>query len=150
MGLPATHALLELLGEVSQLLNFARPNGGAPWPMDGLTCRQCTNTQRQRCCPVRDMGGGRWVQLRTSAPATTAAGVRKVPTLNPERPAARRSCGPGRASAPSRCLMESDVRELLVEELRDAYSAEKQALRCMQKSLKWRVPLPCGKAYSCT
>jgi ferritin-like metal-binding protein YciE len=32
--------------------------------------------------------------------------------------------------------MESDVRELLVEEIRDAYSAEKQALRCMQKVLK--------------
>ena len=32
--------------------------------------------------------------------------------------------------------MESEVRELLVEELKDAYSAEKQALRCMQKALK--------------
>jgi ferritin-like metal-binding protein YciE len=32
--------------------------------------------------------------------------------------------------------MESDVRELLEEELKDAYSAEKQALRCMQKALK--------------
>jgi ferritin-like metal-binding protein YciE len=32
--------------------------------------------------------------------------------------------------------MESEVRELLVEELKDAYSAEKQALRCMQKTLK--------------
>ena len=32
--------------------------------------------------------------------------------------------------------MESDVREFLNEELKDAYSAEKQALRCMQKSLK--------------
>ena len=32
--------------------------------------------------------------------------------------------------------MESEVRELLAEELRDAYSAEKQALRCMQKTLK--------------
>jgi ferritin-like metal-binding protein YciE len=32
--------------------------------------------------------------------------------------------------------MESDVRELLIEELKDAYSAEKQALRCMQKTLK--------------
>ena len=29
--------------------------------------------------------------------------------------------------------MESEVRELLVEELKDAYSAERQALRCMQK-----------------
>jgi ferritin-like metal-binding protein YciE len=29
--------------------------------------------------------------------------------------------------------MESDVRELLTEELKDAYSAERQALRCMQK-----------------
>jgi ferritin-like metal-binding protein YciE len=27
--------------------------------------------------------------------------------------------------------MESQVRELLVEELKDAHSAEKQALRCM-------------------
>ena len=27
--------------------------------------------------------------------------------------------------------MESEVRELLVEELKDAYSAEKQALRCI-------------------
>jgi ferritin-like metal-binding protein YciE len=32
--------------------------------------------------------------------------------------------------------MESEVRELLAEELKDAYSAEKQALRCMQKTLK--------------
>ena len=32
--------------------------------------------------------------------------------------------------------MESEVRELLVEELKDAYSAEKQALRCMQKALR--------------
>ena len=32
--------------------------------------------------------------------------------------------------------MESEVRELLVEELKDAYSAEEQALRCMQKTLK--------------
>jgi len=32
--------------------------------------------------------------------------------------------------------MESEVRELLVEELKDAYSAERQALRCMQKVLK--------------
>jgi ferritin-like metal-binding protein YciE len=32
--------------------------------------------------------------------------------------------------------MESQVRELLVEELKDAYSAEKQALRCMQKVLR--------------
>jgi ferritin-like metal-binding protein YciE len=32
--------------------------------------------------------------------------------------------------------MESQVRELLVEELKDAYSAEKQALRCVQKALR--------------
>ena len=32
--------------------------------------------------------------------------------------------------------MEADVRKLLIEELKDAYSAEKQALRCMQKVLK--------------
>ena len=32
--------------------------------------------------------------------------------------------------------MESEVRELLVEELTDAYSAEKQALRCMQKAIR--------------
>jgi ferritin-like metal-binding protein YciE len=32
--------------------------------------------------------------------------------------------------------MESEVRALLSEELKDAYSAEKQALRCMQKTLK--------------
>jgi ferritin-like metal-binding protein YciE len=32
--------------------------------------------------------------------------------------------------------MESEVRELLVEELKDAYSSERQALRCMQKVLK--------------
>jgi ferritin-like metal-binding protein YciE len=32
--------------------------------------------------------------------------------------------------------MEAEVRELLTEELRDTYSAEKQALRCMQKALK--------------
>jgi ferritin-like metal-binding protein YciE len=32
--------------------------------------------------------------------------------------------------------MQSEVRELLVEELKDAYSAEKQALRCMQKVLR--------------
>jgi ferritin-like metal-binding protein YciE len=32
--------------------------------------------------------------------------------------------------------MEAEVRALLGEELKDAYSAEKQALRCMQKALK--------------
>ena len=32
--------------------------------------------------------------------------------------------------------MKSEVRELLTEELKDAYSAEKQALRCMQKAVK--------------
>jgi ferritin-like metal-binding protein YciE len=32
--------------------------------------------------------------------------------------------------------MKSEVRELFNEELKDAYSAEKQALRCMQKALK--------------
>jgi len=32
--------------------------------------------------------------------------------------------------------MKSEVRELLVEELKDAYSAEKQALRSMQKVLR--------------
>ena len=32
--------------------------------------------------------------------------------------------------------MESEVRELLGEQLKDAYSAEKQALRCMQKALR--------------
>jgi len=32
--------------------------------------------------------------------------------------------------------MESEVRELLTEELKDAYSAERQALRCMQKALR--------------
>jgi ferritin-like metal-binding protein YciE len=32
--------------------------------------------------------------------------------------------------------METEVRELLIEELKDAYSAEKQALRCMQRALK--------------
>jgi len=32
--------------------------------------------------------------------------------------------------------MRSEVLELLTEEIKDAYSAEKQALRCMQKTLK--------------
>jgi ferritin-like metal-binding protein YciE len=32
--------------------------------------------------------------------------------------------------------MDSEVRELLTEEIKDAYSAERQALRCMQKALK--------------
>jgi ferritin-like metal-binding protein YciE len=32
--------------------------------------------------------------------------------------------------------MESEVRELLIEQIKDAYSAEKQALRCMQKALR--------------
>lgn len=32
--------------------------------------------------------------------------------------------------------MEADVRELFGEQIKDAYSAEKQALRCMQKTLK--------------
>jgi ferritin-like metal-binding protein YciE len=32
--------------------------------------------------------------------------------------------------------MEDEVRELLVEQLKDAYSAEKQALRCMQRTVK--------------
>ena len=32
--------------------------------------------------------------------------------------------------------MESEVRELLVDQLKDAYSAEKQALRCMQRTVR--------------
>jgi ferritin-like metal-binding protein YciE len=32
--------------------------------------------------------------------------------------------------------MKSEVRQLLTEELKDAYSAEKQALRCMQRALR--------------
>ena len=32
--------------------------------------------------------------------------------------------------------MKSEVRELLTEELKDAYSAEKQAFRCMQRALR--------------
>lgn len=32
--------------------------------------------------------------------------------------------------------MEAEVKELLGEELKDAYSAEKQALRCMQKAVR--------------
>jgi ferritin-like metal-binding protein YciE len=32
--------------------------------------------------------------------------------------------------------MKWEVRELLTEELKDAYSAEKQALRCMQRALR--------------
>ena len=32
--------------------------------------------------------------------------------------------------------MKEEVRELLVEELKDAHSAEKQALRCMQRALR--------------
>jgi ferritin-like metal-binding protein YciE len=32
--------------------------------------------------------------------------------------------------------MKSEVRELLTEQLKDAYSAEKQALRCMQKAVR--------------
>jgi ferritin-like metal-binding protein YciE len=32
--------------------------------------------------------------------------------------------------------MESEVRALLVEQLKDAHSAEKQALRCMQKAVR--------------
>jgi ferritin-like metal-binding protein YciE len=32
--------------------------------------------------------------------------------------------------------MQDEVRELFIEELKDAYSAEKQALRCMQKTLR--------------
>jgi ferritin-like metal-binding protein YciE len=32
--------------------------------------------------------------------------------------------------------MQNQVRELLVEQLKDAYSAEKQALRCMQRTIK--------------
>ena len=32
--------------------------------------------------------------------------------------------------------MRDEVRELLVEQLKDAYSAEKQALRCMQRTAK--------------
>jgi ferritin-like metal-binding protein YciE len=32
--------------------------------------------------------------------------------------------------------MEEEVRELLIEQLKDAFSAEKQALRCMQRTVK--------------
>src|SRR3954454_3741053 len=42
----------------------------------------------------------------------------------------------GDTSAKEPHLMKSEVRELLTEELKDAYSAEKQALRCMQRALR--------------
>ena len=32
--------------------------------------------------------------------------------------------------------MKDEVRELIVEQLKDAFSAEKQALRCMQKTVR--------------
>lgn len=32
--------------------------------------------------------------------------------------------------------MKSEVRELLVDQMKDAYSAEKQALRCMQRAVR--------------
>jgi hypothetical protein len=32
--------------------------------------------------------------------------------------------------------MLEEVRELMVEQLKDTFSAEKQALRCMQKSIR--------------
>ena len=32
--------------------------------------------------------------------------------------------------------MESEVRDLLIDQLKDAYSAEKQALRCMQRTVR--------------
>ena len=32
--------------------------------------------------------------------------------------------------------MEQEVRELMVEQLKDTFSAEKQALRCMQKAVR--------------
>src|SRR5690242_18455947 len=35
-----------------------------------------------------------------------------------------------------RSQMKSEVLELLTEELKDAYSAEKQALRCMQRAVR--------------
>jgi hypothetical protein len=37
--------------------------------------------------------------------------------------------------------MESEVRDLLTEQLKDAYSAEKQALRCMRMALR-KAPAP--------
>ena len=40
--------------------------------------------------------------------------------------------------------MESEVRELLADQIKDAYSAEKQALRCMQKVLKKATSPACG------
>ena len=44
--------------------------------------------------------------------------------------------------------MESEVRELLIEELKDAYSAEKQALRCMQKALETSHRAGPARGYS--
>ena len=46
--------------------------------------------------------------------------------------------------------MESEVRELLIEQLKDAYSAEKQALRCMQKTVRVLHPAVWtrGKGYA--
>ena len=32
--------------------------------------------------------------------------------------------------------MQKEVRELMVEQLKDTFSAEKQALRCMQKTVR--------------
>ena len=46
--------------------------------------------------------------------------------------------------------MKSEVRELLTEELKDAYSAEKQALRCMQRALRKISAEALRKAFRCT
>ncbi|WP_158537178.1 DUF892 family protein [Humitalea rosea] len=40
--------------------------------------------------------------------------------------------------------MKSEVRELLVDQMKDAYSAEKQALRCMQRAVR-KVTAPALK-----
>src|SRR3977135_3392738 len=44
----------------------------------------------------------------------------------------------GKCSCPKqeRHPMEEEVRELMVEQLKDTFSAEKQALRCMQKAVR--------------
>jgi ferritin-like metal-binding protein YciE len=42
----------------------------------------------------------------------------------------------GGVNNPQGAVMETEVRDLLVNELKDAYSAERQALKCMQKTVR--------------
>src|SRR5206468_1762386 len=80
---------------------------------------------RKRYGPM-DCGPSGWNGSSLRGPIGGRSEGRRLTGNQPSGDTSLKECQP----------MKSEVRELLTEELKDAYSAEKQALRCMQRALR--------------